>query len=124
MTGEGRHGRVGIRNTDGSETVNVFSDNGSANPGYERLLPGEFSGRGTAAIGERITLQVQGNYAATIEAFSAHRTDDNRCHVQARAPISEPKPGLPARGRGPIRGLRPSQTAQEDRRDGTVSVPR
>jgi hypothetical protein len=76
----------------GTETLNMFSDNGLADPNaYRRLIPGvddegnpepaEYS-QPAAANGEHITFQVQGAGMATIEVFSVHRSGD--CHVQAQ----------------------------------------
>lgn len=84
------NGFIGIKNTSGTETVNAFSDNGLENPFYNQLDPNEFWSQGAAAVGERITFQVQGTYVATIEVFSVHRTSDNKCHVQAQALITKP----------------------------------
>jgi hypothetical protein len=84
------NGFVGIKNVSTSETVNVFSDNGSTDPSYRQLAPNEFYSQGASAAGEHITFQVQGTYIATIEVFSVHRTSDNRCHVQAQALITKP----------------------------------
>ena len=84
------NGFVGLKNTSGTETVNVFSDNGDSNPSYRQLAPGEFFSQGAAAAGEHITFQVQGTYVATIEVFSVHRTSDNKCHVQAQTLITKP----------------------------------
>ena len=84
------NGSVGIKNVSTSETVNVFSDNGSTDPSYRQLAPNEFYSQGASATGEHITFQVQGSYVATIEIYSLHRTSDNRCHVQAQALITRP----------------------------------
>jgi hypothetical protein len=84
------NGFVGIKNVSTSETVNVFSDNGSTDPSYRQLAPNEFYSQGASATGEHITFQVQGSYVATIEIYSVHRTSDNRCHVQAQTLITKP----------------------------------
>lgn len=73
-----------------SETLNVFSDNGSINPNdYRQLAPngGRFD-QAAAASGEHVTFQVQGTSVATIEVFTAHRAND--CHTQAQALITRP----------------------------------
>jgi hypothetical protein len=71
------------------EIVNVFIDNGDANPQYRQVAAngGEWRMLG-AATGERLTIQVQGSQVATIEAFTAHRAASNDCHTQAMAIIS------------------------------------
>jgi hypothetical protein len=77
------NGFIGLNNVSGSETVNVFSDNGEGNSGYRQFSPTRSSLRGAAAVGEHITFQIQGTHVANIEIVSAHRTADNKCHVQA-----------------------------------------
>lgn len=84
------NGFIGIKNTSATETVNAFSDNGLDDPFYNPLDPNEFWSQGASAAGERITFQVQGTYVATVEVFSAHRTSDNKCHVQAQAVVTKP----------------------------------
>ena len=71
-----------------SETMNVFSDNGSTNPNdYRQLAPnGGRVDQLAAASGEHVTFQVQGTNVATIEVFTVHRTND--CHTQAQALIT------------------------------------
>ena len=82
------NGWLRIRNT-GSNTVNVFSDNGSTNPNhFGELAPNGAFEQGAAASGEYITLQVQGSTVTTIDVFSAHRSGD--CHVQAQALVTKP----------------------------------
>ena len=69
----------------GAETVNVFSDNGGANPNaYRQLINEDFISQSAAASGEHITFQVQGAGMVTIEVFSMHRSSDSKCHVQAQ----------------------------------------
>ena len=73
----------------GSETINVFSDNGGSNPNVYQQLAGDSSfTQSTAATGEHITFQVQGAGMATIEFFSVHRASD--CHAQAQGVFSFP----------------------------------
>jgi hypothetical protein len=64
-----------------SATENVFSDNGSTDLSYRQLAPNELLSQGASASGE---------YIATIEIYSIHRTSDNRYHVQAQALITKP----------------------------------
>lgn len=82
------NGIVVLRN-DGAETVNVFADNGGADPMYRQLGPngGRWDSWG-AASGEHLTVQVQGAQMATLEIFSVHRPDMDNCHVQATAVVS------------------------------------
>ena len=82
------NGQLSIRNN-GSETVNLFSDNGSTNPNhFGQLAPNQTFHQGAAAGGEFITLQVQGSSVTTIDVFSAHRSND--CHVQAQGIATRP----------------------------------
>jgi hypothetical protein len=72
-------------------TVNLFSDNGSADPVYTQVAPGGSGASSdydqpTNPSGERITFQVQGARVGTIEVFSVHRAND--CHAQAQALVT------------------------------------
>lgn len=79
------NGRLRIRNL-GTQTVNVFSDNGGTNPNhYGSLAPDAVFDQGAAAGGEFVTFGMQGTYVATIQAFSVHRASDNKCHIQTQA---------------------------------------
>jgi hypothetical protein len=74
-----------------SGTVNVFSDNGSADPVYTTVAPGGSGAtsdydQATNPSGERITIQVQGSRVGTVEVFSVHRAND--CHAQAQALVT------------------------------------
>jgi hypothetical protein len=83
------NGILRIENT-GSETVNVFSDNGGTNPNHYGQLASSGSrfDQPAAASGEFVTFQVQGTSMATIEVFTVHRQND--CHVQAQALVTRP----------------------------------
>jgi hypothetical protein len=76
-----------VQNKSGSESVNLFMDNGSVDPGYVKLAqsgPGDHRGFEANRIGEHITFQVQSTTGtATIEAFSIHSASG--CHAQAQA---------------------------------------
>ena len=77
-------GKIVVVNS-GSETINLFVDNGSTAPEYRQLTPDTEFERDTVAEGDHITIQVQeGTGMATIDVFSVHRTSDNTCHVQAQ----------------------------------------
>lgn len=81
-------GVLRIRNL-GSETVNLFSDNGGTNPNhFGQLAPNAAFDQATNPSGEFITFQVQGSYVATIEVFTVHRSSD--CHAQAQALVTKP----------------------------------
>ena len=75
-------GILRYRNWSG-QTVNLFSDNGSANPDYRQLANEAVYDQPAADSGERITFQAQsGEGVATWEVFSVHRPASNDCHVQ------------------------------------------
>jgi len=76
-------GTVNLHNYSG-ETLNVFSDNGGANPNdYVQLDHNQIYSQPASASGEHITFSVQGNGGmATVEVVSVHRADD--CHAQAQ----------------------------------------
>ena len=79
------NGILRIRNLSTTETVNLFSDNGGANPNHVgSLAPDQTFDQSAAASGEFITLGVQGSYVATVQVFSMHRASDNKCHIQAQ----------------------------------------
>ena len=76
-------GTIMILNS-GSDTLNVFSDNGGESPNDYRLLAaGEYFEQAASPTGEHVTFQVQGVGMATIEVFSVHRAND--CHAQGMA---------------------------------------
>jgi hypothetical protein len=80
-------GTVRITNT-GTETLNLFSDNGGANPNdYRQLATGQSFDQGAALAGEHITFQVQGDGVATIEVFSVHQGPAD-CYAQAQGVFS------------------------------------
>lgn len=88
----GTNGSVSFGNSSG-ETVNVFSDNGSANPTYEALGPGQYHTEDAASDGEHLTLQIQatGPRVVTIEVFSVQRpgrVGPGDCHVEAQALVT------------------------------------
>jgi hypothetical protein len=72
---------------DNAELVNVFWDNGTADPEYMQLAAN--GGRHdvfASPNGEHYTIQVQGSQITTFEIFSTHRPSD--CHIQAQAVIT------------------------------------
>jgi hypothetical protein len=75
------NGSLSVFNESAS-TINAFVDNGSLDPGYQRVFAFDVPyTTATAAGGERLTVQVQGSEGlATIEFFSVHRATD--CHAQ------------------------------------------
>jgi hypothetical protein len=72
----------------GSDTINVFADNGEANPQYRSLAPNEQFDLPTHPDGEQITYQVQGAGVATIEVHTVNRASD--CHYQAQGIVTRP----------------------------------
>jgi hypothetical protein len=77
------NGYVSVRN-EGSETVNVFVDNGQLDPIFFQLSPdGSQHDVPTLAAGEHLSIQVQGAGMVTFEVYSKHRAND--CHVQGQA---------------------------------------
>jgi hypothetical protein len=82
------NGILRIRNI-GTQTVNLFSDNGGNNPNHFGSLPpdGAFD-QSAAAPGEMITFGVQGSYIAMVTVFSVHRASDTTCHMQSQATVT------------------------------------
>lgn len=75
---------------DSADLANVFSDNGSSNPGYTQLAGGgavwdQFA----AATGEHITFQLQtgGGRMVEFDVHTVHRPASGDCHVQATATV-------------------------------------
>jgi hypothetical protein len=69
-------------------TVNMFTDNGLANPIYQQVPADSAEFPAAFAAGEFITFQLHAPNVgiATIHVMSVHRASD--CHVQAQAVIS------------------------------------
>lgn len=72
-----------------SETVNLFADTGSADPGYTSLASGNAHTEVAAPNGDHLTFQVQasGPKVLTFEVYSVHRPGrvSAHCHVQVQA---------------------------------------
>jgi hypothetical protein len=74
-----------------SQTVRLFSDNGSTDPSYQSLDSGQVHSEAAAANGEHLTFRVQasGPKLVTIDVFSVHdpagRVFPGDCHVDAQA---------------------------------------
>jgi|tagenome__1003787_1003787.scaffolds.fasta_scaffold20951966_2 hypothetical protein len=60
--------------------VNVFYDNGGADPGYVQLQTGGVLLLPTSPTGEHYTIGFQASQVATVEIFAVNRASD--CHVQ------------------------------------------
>jgi hypothetical protein len=72
---------------DNDSSMNLFSDNGLADPVHTTIASGARHNQATNPSGEHITVQVwQGSRLATIEVFSVHSA--NECHVQAQALVT------------------------------------
>jgi hypothetical protein len=71
----------------GTDTLNVFSDNGGDNPSdFRQVAPDTSFPQVAAPAGEHITIQAQGDGMIHLEVFSMH--SGTVCHAQATGVIS------------------------------------